>query len=116
MALRTSLPRLGFGPGNSRSMLQPSAHARNPQEGIRQFQNIKRLARQNGTLKRTFQIQRREFPCDRRKWNAMDRTYFRKWHHLKYCTQVIKYSITNGLSFINSVEEESFRPKVPWAA
>jgi len=34
---------------------------------------------------------------------------------MKYCTQVIKYSITNGLSFINSVEQESFRPKVPWA-
>jgi hypothetical protein len=41
----------------------------------------------------------------------MDKAYFAKWSHLKYCTQVIKYSITNGLSFINPVEQESFRPQ-----
>eukprot|EP00928_Gymnodinium_smaydae_P049163 TRINITY_DN32978_c0_g1_i1.p1 TRINITY_DN32978_c0_g1~~TRINITY_DN32978_c0_g1_i1.p1 ORF type:complete len:190 (+),score=30.30 TRINITY_DN32978_c0_g1_i1:63-572(+) len=113
MALRASLPCLGFtkwgfGRGTARHMLQPSVGGEGSWGDVsRQMSLIKRIARQQGTLNRVFQIHKREFPKDRRRFNQINRAYFRRWHYLKYCTQVIRYSINKQLRFRTLAEEEA---------
>mmetsp|Transcript_139717 Transcript_139717/g.434597 ORF Transcript_139717/g.434597 Transcript_139717/m.434597 type:complete len:174 (-) Transcript_139717:80-601(-) len=118
MALRAAAARLnGFKPGAARDTLQPSAFVRadRPNDAVRQLRAIQRIARQNGTLKKVFRIQRREHPCDARTADLMATVYYRKWHHLKYCTQVIKYSVNRGLRLRDEAEAFSSGPQVLWA-
>mmetsp|Transcript_29908 Transcript_29908/g.82110 ORF Transcript_29908/g.82110 Transcript_29908/m.82110 type:complete len:174 (+) Transcript_29908:70-591(+) len=109
MAFFLSLARrLGHPHTNSSHHMYASVRCdgNRPKDMLGGMSMIKRLARQNGTLKRVYQIQRREFPSDRRRYNMMDRAYYRRWHYLKYCTQVIKYSIKHGLRFRSPYEDE----------
>ena len=73
----------------AKDQLAPSAFPTSNGDVIRQYRNLVRLAKQNGTIRRTFQIQRREFPNMRRRYNFEDKTYFKTWSYLKYCTQVV---------------------------
>mmetsp|Transcript_65371 Transcript_65371/g.115987 ORF Transcript_65371/g.115987 Transcript_65371/m.115987 type:complete len:186 (-) Transcript_65371:35-592(-) len=118
MAFFASLPRLA-GPLRSRArdLMEPSAiiNPKKPNDASRQLNVLRRMARQNGTLKRVFRTQRREFPTDTRKTNLMDQVYFRKWHHLKYCTQMIQYSIRHGHRLRDDMEAEAGLAQKPWA-
>mmetsp|Transcript_81786 Transcript_81786/g.265046 ORF Transcript_81786/g.265046 Transcript_81786/m.265046 type:complete len:173 (-) Transcript_81786:29-547(-) len=118
MALRMAQRRLnGFCAGNARDLMQPSAvvNPNRPNDAIRQLNALKRLARQNGTIKRVFRIQRREFPSDARVKDLLDQVYYRKWHHLKYCTQVVQYSIKRGLRLRDEAEDDAPLCQAPWA-
>eukprot|EP00929_Paragymnodinium_shiwhaense_P049558 TRINITY_DN24994_c0_g1_i1.p2 TRINITY_DN24994_c0_g1~~TRINITY_DN24994_c0_g1_i1.p2 ORF type:complete len:187 (-),score=30.17 TRINITY_DN24994_c0_g1_i1:80-640(-) len=117
MALRASLRRLGYGPGLPRDCLAPHVYVDNSKTNdvIRQFQFIKRMAKQNGTLKRVFQLQRRELPSDRRRYNMMDRNYFKRWHFMKYCTQMINFGIRRGLRFRSDADSDHTNvPRTPF--
>mmetsp|Transcript_19408 Transcript_19408/g.43695 ORF Transcript_19408/g.43695 Transcript_19408/m.43695 type:complete len:187 (-) Transcript_19408:36-596(-) len=96
-----------------RDLYQPASRPRDPLDVVRQLNDIKRVQRQNGTLKRVYQLQRREFPGDRRRWDRIDEAYWKKWHYLKYCTNVISYSMERGLRFRGETEEAV--PEKVWA-
>eukprot|EP00930_Biecheleria_cincta_P047784 TRINITY_DN33197_c0_g1_i1.p1 TRINITY_DN33197_c0_g1~~TRINITY_DN33197_c0_g1_i1.p1 ORF type:complete len:210 (-),score=31.68 TRINITY_DN33197_c0_g1_i1:53-628(-) len=118
MALRCSAALLkGSIRPRARDLQQPSAivNPARPNDAIRQLGVLKRLARQNGTVQRTFRTMRREFPTDSRTTDLTNQVYFRKWHHLKYCTQMIQYSIRRGLRLRDEIEEEASMTQKPWA-
>ncbi|CAE8627898.1 unnamed protein product [Polarella glacialis] len=117
MAMIASALRLGPLRSRARDLLEPSAipNPKKPNDAVRQLHMIRRLAKQNGTLQRVFRTQRREFPTDTRKTDLHNQVYFRKWHHLKYCTQMIQYSDRNGLRLRDDVESESACAQKPWA-
>ncbi|CAE7504779.1 unnamed protein product [Symbiodinium natans] len=48
----------------------------------------------------------REFPTDTRVINRQNQVYFAKWHYMKYCTQVIQYSMRRGLRLRADIEEQ----------
>jgi len=111
MALRYSATRFGKPFPVARDLWQPSTRIRTdaPNDSIRQLRAITRMARQQSILSKSFRFQTREFPADRRNINKKERIYYNRWHHLKYCTQVIRYSLKHQLRF-RSIEEDKAIP------
>eukprot|EP00811_Abedinium_folium_P006640 NODE_16119_length_1011_cov_5.608597.p1 GENE.NODE_16119_length_1011_cov_5.608597~~NODE_16119_length_1011_cov_5.608597.p1 ORF type:complete len:203 (-),score=55.98 NODE_16119_length_1011_cov_5.608597:173-781(-) len=95
MALRAAAARFGFSTGFSKRK-EPSIVPRSG-GALAAFAQIKRLARQNGSMMRTYHLSRRELPNITRRRQLLERVYYKRWHHLKYCTQVIRYSVKRGL-------------------
>mmetsp|Transcript_89176 Transcript_89176/g.186348 ORF Transcript_89176/g.186348 Transcript_89176/m.186348 type:complete len:180 (-) Transcript_89176:169-708(-) len=116
MALRCSLQLLnGYSPGRARTLWSPTAYVNphKPNDSLRQFRLLQRLAKQNGCLKRVQRIQRRELPCDSRARDLKDKIYFERWHAMKYYTQVIKYSVEKNLDLTDPVEDSLPKTEVP---
>lgn len=91
----TMLRFAGFSTGYSKG--KGAVVVPEPGKTLKAFAQLQRFAKQNGAMKRTFHIQRREFPCMARRRKMTERVYYAKWHWLKYCTQVVRYSVNRGL-------------------
>jgi len=109
MALRLSAFRQKWTYAMPRDLIAPSAvvNADRPNDVIRQFNALKRMARQNGAIQKAARTVRREFPTNTRQTNRMNQVYYAKWHYMKYCTQVIQYSMRKGLRLRADIEDES---------
>ncbi|CAE7192435.1 unnamed protein product [Symbiodinium sp. CCMP2456] len=108
LAMRMSSVRQKWTHAMPRDLIAPSAvvDADRPNDVIRQFNALKRLARQNGDIQRAARTVRREFPTDTRVINRQNQVYFAKWHYMKYCTQVIQYSMRKELRLRADIEEQ----------
>lgn len=102
-----------FGTGKamagSHRRFAPSAlvNADRPNDAIRQFNALRRMARQNDAIQKAARSVRREFPTHTRTINRQNQVYYSKWHYMKYCTQVIKYSLRRGLRLRDEIEDEA---------
>ncbi|CAE7253615.1 unnamed protein product [Symbiodinium necroappetens] len=108
LAMRMSSVRQKWTHAMPRDLIAPSAvvDADRPNDVIRQFNALKRMARQNGDIQKAARTVRREFPTDTRVINRQNQVYFAKWHYMKYCTQVIQYSMRKELRLRVDIEEQ----------
>mmetsp|Transcript_98129 Transcript_98129/g.194305 ORF Transcript_98129/g.194305 Transcript_98129/m.194305 type:complete len:180 (-) Transcript_98129:20-559(-) len=126
MALRAASRRLGgfhwgvapaWGKGNFESPGSTAiVNVDRPNDSIRKLNVLRRFARTQGVLQRFQRTQRREFPCEARVKNLHRDVYSKRWHHMKYCTQVIQYSIRRGLRLRGESEAAASVPTAPWAS